>query len=494
MFKVGDKVRVKPGMDYIHLKAGEYEVVQVPNRWIEDQSLMHVKNQMGEEQRHSHYFNRFEHVEPKAIVAAPKGVGDKIVCIEGYRPAGLIARGEYTIKALYPNVQLKPLVMLEELPGLKFRQSRFDMEIAPVVEHPITVGDTVCIVKACPECRFWVGPLNAYVGDGKAYEVLVAHNGVFTLVCGDRLWNFPLEALQRVEELPKGVVAPNVATPPVEPPKPPAEDIRSVLRAAKQQRGKMDHHITSFAYKSVGETIETAINPVCFATMRGAGAVEEFAVDTQCHVHQNKGTDKAYLNYLFNDSPWADSFLTKDAQEALDKGVLMNCERPISEVMGAATALREGIEQKNRLPLFNEMLEAGYHGNVAYLVAASCKRAGNVFVADAPVNSNHVALHTNLDKDALLSFFLNGWPDLDRNPMNKVGDHYDIWGDLTAGQAGRNGRYGDNKIDTSFSVWFLKTAKEMHIGKGWESKAQIKTKDLYAFASLLETLVVKEKK
>lgn len=443
------------------------------------------------------------------VVAAPKGVGDKVVCIEGYRPAGLVRDAEYTIKTLYPPMlKGEPLVMVEELPGKKFKQSRFNINpvpapVVPQVAKEIQVGDLVYVIKKIsdPEWTYWVQDMDALVNNGVSYRVTTIED-----FCGDnRIYldipggeRFFLKAsLSHYKDGGKGVVAPNVATPPVAPPKPPPEDIRSLLRAAKKRGGNMEHHITSFAYKPVGDKEpRMAINPACYAALRGAGPLKEFAVDTQCHVHLNKDhveAQRLYLHYLFNDSPWASGFITKDVQEALDKGVLMNCNVPISQVVGAATALREGIEQRNRLPLFQEMMEAGYHGNVAYLVAASCKRVGQSFVADAPQNSNHVALHTNLDKDALISFFLHGWPDLGRKPANEIGNNYNLWDDLTAGKAKANGRYGEGQIPQSFANWFAATAKQSVTGEGWNRKSSIWTKGLYEFASILEALVTKPK-
>lgn len=406
-----------------------------------------------------------------APVAAPKGVGDITTCIDGYRKGGLVKGAQYTIKVLYED---RNLVTVVEIPGSKFSQARFDINPAAKPPRDIVVGDVVFIVPGKKDDG-WVGDMDQYVGDGRAYLVKELDKGTSPHRADLEMgWWFPITSL---------VLPSKTATPTKELPK--EDDIRELLREKKKLKGDMTHHITSFAYNNGRPEPSICIDPACYATLRYAGPLSEFAVDTQCHVRLNKQEyNIPYLNYLFNDSPWATGFITKDAEEALEKGVLMNCEVPMSQVMGAATALREGIEQRDRLPLFKELIEAGYHGNVAYLVAASCKRQGSGFVAAAPANSNHVALHTHLDKDKLISFFLNGWPAMGKQPASKVGNDYNLWGDLCG---------GDQEVYASFSNWFIKTAKQTSTGTGFYAVKTIKTKALYEFASLLETLVTKEK-
>lgn len=430
-------------------------------------------------------FNYFHIEVPVEPVAAP---GPKMVmCVEGYRPAHLVAGRLYTV-----NKETDKLVSVVEIPGKLFARRRFAMEAAPAVApKPIEVGDMVYVVAKAEgadrnNCA-WPGAMDEYLNNGIAYKV----ESVTKYIRLSNRYSYLPECLSHT---PKGVVASAPNKPAVAPPKPLAEDVAATLRAKKAKAGRLDHHITSFAYKVVGKKeANYCINPACYAELGYKDdPIEQFIVDTQCHVHllggdpQKYPANILYFNYLFNDSPWAPCFITKDAKEALEKGVVMDCNRPISELVGAATAVRESIEQKLRYKLFKEMMDAGYHGNTAYLMSVSFSgKDGNYTLLNS--NDGHTAISTSLGAEALISFFKSGYA-----PGGKAANvemsHYQVYKTIDKNY----GKY--HNVPESFFTWTGKNAKVTQKGTGWQAVSVVTKKSLYEFASMLETLVTNQEK
>jgi hypothetical protein len=68
---------------------------------------------------------------------------------------------------------------------------------------------------------------------------------------------------------------------------------------------------------------------------------------------------QAYWEYLVNQSPWKDVFLTKCLDEAAVQGVLINTELPANFAMQGIIGTREPHEFPNRVELWYDVVQAG---------------------------------------------------------------------------------------------------------------------------------------
>lgn len=83
--------------------------------------------------------------------------------------------------------------------------------------------------------------------------------------------------------------------------------------------------------------------------------------------------DKAVLfwEYLVNDSPWRDVFLTKGLQEAEETGVLIRTDLPSNFVMQGVIGTRMPHEFPNRVELWYDVVQAGGDPDLAVLLSES---------------------------------------------------------------------------------------------------------------------------
>ena len=438
------------------------------------------------------YINRF--VIAQEAVAAPK----QLLCIEGYRPAHLVAGRLYTVAK-----ETDKLIGVVEIPGKLFAKRRFANDVVPIPAAPvapqeiaprkIAVGDTVYVVAKVEEtddgrsCRWSSrGHMDQFLNSPEPGVVRdVSRSGIEVWI-DNTTWYFLKECLSHTPHGQPAPVAAPVAAKPVEKQAP---TILTELR--KRKHSHHDSKITAFAYTNADGLTKYETNPACFAPIRYAGVFTEFAIDTQCH-KKLLGADPIlkeanilYLNYLFNDSPWASCFLTKDAGKAMEEGILMDCNKTPGQLVGAGTAVREAIEQI-RLPMFKEILDAGYHGNVAYVMGMMFSRKGDKLTTLGP-NSGHTCMSTALSTDVMAKFFREGFPDVGVGPANKVASHYAVYNSYGGGIE----YCGSAGPGPSLAYFRDQNIKATVIGTGFNKKSVIRDKAFHQFASLLETILVK---
>lgn len=88
------------------------------------------------------------------------------------------------------------------------------------------------------------------------------------------------------------------------------------------------------------------------------------------HVGKLGDQYKDYVSYILKDSHFKDCFITHDVEDAIANGVLFNINRNVSELMGAAIALREAHEYRDKLVVWKDVIDAGYSKDVAFLMSA----------------------------------------------------------------------------------------------------------------------------
>jgi len=73
-----------------------------------------------------------------------------------------------------------------------------------------------------------------------------------------------------------------------------------------------------------------------------------------------------FLQWLLNESPWAPLYITKDPQEAIDHGVLVDCKFPNNVVTSACIATRWTGERRQHMKLWDVLVKAGMSPHNAF--------------------------------------------------------------------------------------------------------------------------------
>lgn len=104
----------------------------------------------------------------------------------------------------------------------------------------------------------------------------------------------------------------------------------------------------------------------------------------QCLRISTESCRKKYLNWLLNDSPFAESFITKDSEEVLKEGLAIStCNVDGRLLVGGMTALRGVWETNNGnfcMYNFERLLDAGVHPDFAFILG-HCINSGDGITA-----------------------------------------------------------------------------------------------------------------
>lgn len=145
------------------------------------------------------------------------------------------------------------------------------------------------------------------------------------------------------------------------------------------------------------------------------------------HVHsmkdEYKEAYKLHVKYMLNDSPWADAWLTKDVDEALNGCAMMDVTKPFSYVCSAAIAMRSGSEFPEFLPMFKRLLDMKYSPHVAYLMSHMTQVKGGEFTVINQGGSHHV-FHSGMFLNKVVDFFDNKKINFEDKPFNESPNTY----------------------------------------------------------------------
>lgn len=202
------------------------------------------------------------------------------------------------------------------------------------------------------------------------------------------------------------------------------KSLRSILTEAMVVYPETDTNTADFALKWEKKGVVLHLNKPCHAELRrvhrepgkpsDTGDLQGVALYLKSWYRAiAEGLKPAYLKYVqwvLSESPWRVCFKTKTASIAVEKGVAMNTDRNVSELMGAAIVLREGWEfSRQRLKMFNQAIEMGATGNTAYLVACFVAPSTTEQYSLQSVCSGHMVLYQAMEAAALLEFFRSGY-------------------------------------------------------------------------------------
>lgn len=122
----------------------------------------------------------------------------------------------------------------------------------------------------------------------------------------------------------------------------------------------------------------------------------------------------SFLKYVVFESPWSKYYVKDTIDNILEKGIFLDVNHPHSYVVAACIALRVGYEHdKNRLKVFQEALNQGFSGHVAFIVSQSTYLRNNLRNANTlqalENNGWHNCMSSMHDVDDIVSFFKNGY-------------------------------------------------------------------------------------
>lgn len=163
--------------------------------------------------------------------------------------------------------------------------------------------------------------------------------------------------------------------------------------------GDICHARLSKAYRGLG-------NGVCVAVYDAIRYHEKAITANRAKIY------KRYVDYIINRSPWAVAHLEKDIDVVWDKGANMNVNVHGDILAAACVVARVGYEFSSMLDIFEDIVDAGFDENVAWLIAVSFTKVGKKYVI-AEMGGGHHVIRADLRTDALLSFMKAGYrPDL----------------------------------------------------------------------------------
>lgn len=150
------------------------------------------------------------------------------------------------------------------------------------------------------------------------------------------------------------------------------------------------------------------IRAVCHAALGYSDfVVKEIALNVVAHLDGRRSKHdvnyKRYVDYITNRSPWAECFIRKPLDEVMASGIYLNVEKPISQVVCAAIALRVGSElpRGRCLDNFVNAIDLGYSENVAFMALTSLGVNGAI----EDMDGWHNVVSFGLDTEGWAKFF-----------------------------------------------------------------------------------------
>lgn len=162
------------------------------------------------------------------------------------------------------------------------------------------------------------------------------------------------------------------------------------------------------------------------------------------HVEVYQNEFISFLKYIVFESPWSKYYVEDTIDNILKKGIFLDVNHPHSYVVAACIALRVGYEHdKRRLKVFQEALNQGFSGHVAFIVSQSTYLRNDNSLQALENNGWHNCMSSMHDIDDIVSFFKNGYKESNEAHTSEGLKQYSIQESI--------GRSTDNK----FSVYNL---------------------------------------
>lgn len=407
-FKAGDKVVIRNSFHEPDGVAGDIVTII---RFYEGMGTHYINFRQGDGRQNSWAAWRFSPINPEPAVApileegaimavakkAPLKVGDKVKCSkwragQGYfsfvdqmeplvGKVGVITKildGGYRVKhkgdvndwawnknnvVLHTPKPRKPAIAAPYVPkvGDKVITNKF-------AEY----GETkhgVYMASAMVKLEGMVGVIinNADYQGHKSFRV--NHNG--------EDWVWPICCLvpaDKAKKAPKALAKGVAAVPPPKPVLGPDNGLREAINKKIGDNGNPGCCTYGWQYAKSKEN-GIFVAAICHANLnRYGGGLEEIAhlaLHLRRHYEQsaNKKEYKEYVKYVLNDSPFKDVCLTKNVEEAITLGVLLDVTKTASEVASTAVVLRQASEFPTTLTVWKECKANGATDHEAYIIS-----------------------------------------------------------------------------------------------------------------------------
>ena len=168
---------------------------------------------------------------------------------------------------------------------------------------------------------------------------------------------------------------------------------------------------------------------ICHARLKNR-KIDEAVLNVKWHYdhHDNKKLYHRFVEWMLNDSPFKNCFITKKWNDAYEDGVYLNCNESISRIVASAIALRGGSEYSFYLPLMYELVEAGYDPTISWFISYQFKKEGNKFYFSGDGGGNHkVFAIANANTENMKKFFKEGFHLLNDKPANQYASYYEVF-------------------------------------------------------------------
>jgi len=120
--------------------------------------------------------------------------------------------------------------------------------------------------------------------------------------------------------------------------------------------------------------------------------------------HPSPEQYQQWVEMMLSHSPFCSIFLTKDFDEALKGGVYVDVKAPLSQVVAAAIALREGSEYPQRIVAYSKLIEAGVLPKAAYFVSLCFSQEDANWRWTPPDGAHCIFALQEMEFDGLLQF------------------------------------------------------------------------------------------
>ena len=140
---------------------------------------------------------------------------------------------------------------------------------------------------------------------------------------------------------------------------------------------------------------------------------------------EQKKIYRRWVEYAITKSPVAKHILTKDVNEAFDKGILIDVSATISQLALTAVFLRTAHEHKY-LDLWDKLCKDGIDEFTAWVVCSTTALYKEHYKTNIHGGWHHVMEVQYVDKDVLTKFRENGPIPITNVPYSQNGSHYSI--------------------------------------------------------------------
>jgi hypothetical protein len=466
MFKVGDKVVLKEDQKqgfwpdpqlFIIVRTYDGGIVDIEGTEQE------IANDAGD----GWYAHRFQLAEeapkqPEQAITA----GSWVEVIEDYRGAKVLRVGErYRVKSI---CRIRNIVRLANKEGgwairrFKLLANQAKAAAHQEKEQPFKAGDKVVLVKSeRNDLEDFVGQVvtikRLHPGPNKPTHLLIEE--------------FDYDVVGNFMRVPEGHVPPP-------PPKWDGNEENLLTELIEKQNKKADGRVTPFAF--VRRKPQFCVTPPCYAAINGGpGPLKAFVLSSlnMRNIYAENPEDaRRYMNWLIKESPWADCFVTKDLEELWNKGAIMNCNKSLGQLVGAATVFRECTEHADQIPSFLWALDNGYDGNTAYLLCLNAKLLGKTW-SKSSMSRGHSCMTSSLNSGDVFKFFAQGFHRPQEKPANSCTTTYRVYDSI-----GRQG--GDDMCD-----WVSPKFRGKSEGAGWNASYSYTEANVYAFAKSIQQAI-----